>query len=167
MSHPELRDDQILIINNTFFQVVNHINLEKVVNSSVINKLVNISLSNRIGQSMFEKGSKARLDEYIKTGKSNIRLNKIVNTVSMPFSQFEENTNWEPYIDFSFDYILSDLQNVIVSNVDKMLIQTMLSKKVRFSKNKVDKYLNLSKCRCTKELKDQINLSILILIYLK
>lgn len=154
--HPELIDDQVDIINNTLSSVMSYLELKKAVEPNIINKYVNTALYSRINYSMFCKGSVQRLMEHRETGKRSVRLKGILNTVATPFSQIEDKSNWEPSHDFEYDPVLSDLANELDTEVGRILLHTMLGKKVIFQRNRVDVYLSLNREDCTEETRSQI-----------
>lgn len=139
IKHPEFSEYYTFILDRTFTILFNSLQLDKLVCDSVVTALFNMSLANRIGEVLYNIGSKKRLEDYNSgKGSKKILLSTAINHMSTSIESLSEDYNYNPsYFDENLNPTILDLRDILKdNNYGDIVLQSLLysDKKVNITK---------------------------------
>lgn len=144
VKHPELSEYHVSIINDTFHQVMQSINLDKIVDDRCISKYVNSALSCKIGIVLFIMGSSRRLEEYNNGGRRRFHYKSVLNYNTTSLDAIVENNNYSPRASDEIDVnpLIIDLKSKLAHNKYGLrLLEALLSSQKKVMLNHIDDFV--------------------------
>lgn len=147
MKYPDVKEHYVDIINETFYTIMNSLDLDLLVNDSSINAMFTFSLRSRI-YDYLERAVKHRNILCEDEDLSN-KINRLDTENNIEYNLEDNN-------DLVSDDCYIDVKNCVTTNIGKRLLFMMLNsgKKVQF--RSIDKYLHLDIEQCNDVTKNQI-----------